>query len=454
VVALLACALAAPPGATAARPLITGFSDGLYVSPDASVRQHWLDRTVAARAGLVRLNVSWRAVVGGSRPANPRDPLSPSYDFSGLDPAVRDASQRGLHVLLTVTYAPDWAEGSNRHGAPGTWKPQASDYGDFAYAVAKRYSGSIAGLPRVRYFQAWNEPNLSVYLTPQFKGKHLRSPDLYRGLLNSFYGAVHAVHEDNVVVTAGTAPYGDPPGRGDRTRPLTFWRKVLCLRGVRKLAPTDCPTKAHADVLAHHPIDTSGGPHRSAINPNDAATPDFRFVRRTLRAAERHHTILPEGHRPLWATELWWESDPPDPSQGVPLGRQACWLEEALHILWRQGAQVVINLQIRDSKLTRQNRYGQTATGIFFHSGKPKPSFRAWRFPFVAHGHGGRARVWGLAPHDGEVSIERKRGGRWRTVKHLEAGNGRVFAGSVHVRGRAKLRARQGGERSLAWQLR
>ena len=60
-------------------------------------------------------------------------------------------------------------------------------FGDFANAVASALLRNFAGLPRVRYFQAWNEPNLSVYLTPQYKGKNEVAAGHYRRMLNAFY---------------------------------------------------------------------------------------------------------------------------------------------------------------------------------------------------------------------------------------------------------------------------
>ena len=79
----------------------------------------------------------------------------------------------------------------------------------FSGAVATRYSGGFGGLPRVRHFQIWNEPNLSFWPSPQREGEREVSPDYYRKMLNSAYAAIKGVHADNQVVTAGTAPFGD-----------------------------------------------------------------------------------------------------------------------------------------------------------------------------------------------------------------------------------------------------
>src|SRR5947209_12000350 len=106
---------------------------------------------------------------------------------------------------------------------PGTWKPSPTEFAQFARAAARRYDGSFPDprnptddLPRVRYWQAWNEPNLDTYLTPQWvrtrHGFAPASPGIYRSMLNSFYTAIKTMGRSNVVATAGIAPYGNPPG--------------------------------------------------------------------------------------------------------------------------------------------------------------------------------------------------------------------------------------------------
>ena len=330
---ILLAVLAHPAVAPAKHGLLTGFSDGLYLSADPAERSTWLDRTVDSKAGIVRINLLWASVAGAGRPLDPANPTSASYDFSSIDAGVRDAEARGLDVLLTLFKAPAWAEGPGRSSSasPGSWKPNPSDLADFTRAVAARYSGGFdpdgggpaLPLPGVQALQVWNEPNLSGYLTPQYEGQTAVSPAHYRELLNAAYSAVKAVDPAMLVVTAGTAPYGDPPG-GNRVRPVDFWRQVLCAtpgkkrkkRNKRKRAAKrravkaqSCSGRAMFDVLAHHPINTSGGPRRAAIDRDNASSADLDRVARVLRAAERAGTVLP-GRHPIWATEMWWDSIP------------------------------------------------------------------------------------------------------------------------------------------------
>jgi hypothetical protein len=458
-----AVALVLPASSFGARELKLGVFDGDYASTDSSVRSQALDRTARAGAERVVIVATWRSIAPASPlpsfdAANPGDP---GYAWQGLDTAVNAAAAHGLKPILLVTSAPDWAEGAGGADAPaGTWKPDPQAVGDFGRAIARRYSGDYPGaggtLPRAGALQLWAEPNLSLYLNPQWDGRRAAAAVHYRRMLNAFYAGVKAVDRKAVVVTGGTAPYGDPRG-GDRMRPLRFWREILCLRkkGKRKLRAKRCREKAAFDVLAHHPINTSGGPHRSAAHPDDVSTPDVKHLRRTLRVAERKGNLRGPKRHQLWATEIWWESNPPDRARGVKLRRHARWLEEALYLLWKQGARLVVNLQIRDAAYDPQAPLTTVQSGLYLRNWTPKPALRAFRFPFVADRISKRTlRAWGKAPAGGKLKIQKQRKGGWRRIEAFRVRAGSVFSEKIHVRGAAKLRAQVAGETSLVWRVR
>ena len=447
--------------ATSGRGLATGFLDqSLFASPDRSTRTTWLDHAASARADIIRIDVFWSDVVGSTPPQNPTNPADPAYDFSGLDAAVKDASARGFTVMLTVLDAPVWAAGKNppSNVRPGSWKPDPKALGEFAQALAKRYSGKLTGLPRVRYFEAWNEPNLTSYLAPQYEGKRAASPGRYRRMLNRFYAGVHKAQPQAKVIGGATAPFGDDPGHPlipgqPRVRPLEFLRKLFCLH--RNLKPSNCKQKPHLDVLSHHPVNIFNPPNYSAKDPDDVEVADFHNVRRTLRAAEHANNVRPGGHHPLWATEIWWLVDPPNPL-GISPEKQARWLEQSFYLLWKQGASAVVNFEIRDPAFDpNQGGHGQSTTGVFFHSGKKKPAYRSFRFPFVGHRDSKkRVGIWGKAPASGTLKVQEKGRGGWRTIEQLKAHGGKLFTDSLRLRGSAELRGKVGKTTSLAWKQR
>jgi hypothetical protein len=453
-VATLAASLAvtaSPAGAT--RPLDLGLFDTQYLSADPAAASRLFDETVRARATIAKIPLSWRGITDG-RPANAADPSDPVYRWSAIDRAVRDAAARSLQPLLLVTAAPDFAEGPARPGdaSPGTWKPNPHDYAEFAVAVATRYSGSYAGpggvLPRVAYYQAWNEPNLPGHLAPQWEDGQMVAPALYRELLNAFYGAVTSVRSDNVVLTAGTAPYGDPQGSG-RIGPLAFWRDVLCLD--RALRPASCPLRASFDILAHHPINTTGPPRQQPPQDDDVSTANLGALTDVLRAAERAGTIASPGPHPLWATELWWETAPPDPYQGIAPRLQARWLAQSMYLLWRQGASAVIYLSAGDGEYHPDLFLEVSGAGLFYLDGSAKPALRAFRFPFVIDRRALELVAWGRAPAAGRVRIFRAHDGRAERVKSIRVGSGEVFQASLPSGEGHRFWARVGGRRSLVW---
>ncbi len=280
-------------------------------------------------------------------------------------------------------------------------------------------------------------------------------------MLNAAYSAVKAVDPQMLVVTAGLSPYGDDPG-GNRVRPVQFWREVLCVHETKKkkkkkkkgaskrvfVRTQNCPAPARFDVLAHHPINTSGGPRRAAINPDDASSADLDRIVRVLRGAEAAGTVLP-GRHPVWADEFWWDSNPPNPA-GAPLDVQARWIEEELFLLWEDGASVAINLLIRDSP--GRDPQAAPVRGSSSPTVSPSPHTPPSGFPFVTERiDKRRLRAWGKAPAGGKLVIQRRAKGRWVATKKIQVSQGSVFTAKLPLRGKQRLRAAVAGNQSLVW---
>lgn len=449
---VLLVVVALPANAAAARSLRTGLS-GMSGASDAG-------EIADANARIVRIGLSW-AGTAPRRPAHPRDPADPAYSWAHTDALVQAASNRGLEVVVTIARAPKWAEGKGKRRATyaGTWKPNARAFGDFAHALAARYSGK--NRPRVRYFDVWNEPNLSQYLEPQWKRKHgkrrAESTKLFTRMTNHFYAGVKSVHKSNRVIAPSTSPYGDPRNGpypySPRMRPVYFLRHVMCLKRKHgNLRPNKKHCKsAKFDIASHHPLDRtrSHGPTYHAQNPDDAGPGDLGRIRRTVRAAERYGTARPRHkHRALWVTEYWRASKPPDPG-GIRLQKQARWIEKGLYVFWRAGASAAIYQELADRG---GNPSSVIQSGLLFHDHTKKPAYHAFRFPFVTvrRSHN-KVLAWGKTPTSGKLRIQRQRHGGWKTIKRLGVRDDQVFKKTVKVRGKAKLRAKVGSQKSLIW---
>jgi hypothetical protein len=173
-------------------------------------------------------------------------------------------------------------------------------------------------------------------------------------------------------------------------------------------------------------------------------------IARVLHAAQRYGRVLPRGPKALWATEISWDTNPPDP-HGIPIQRQARWLEQSFYVLWRQGVDTILWLQVVDSPPIPS--YAATyQAGLYYLSGQPKPAAQAYRFPFVTRRvNSSRAQAWGLAPGSGGLVIEELTGGQWKVVRRLSVSNHQVFQSTLTIRGRAVLRAQLGSQTSLTW---
>jgi hypothetical protein len=439
-------ALVFPASVPASTGLATGILAGApYYGPDAGLA---LERTRAAGATTIRLDLNWRQVAAADAPpADPSNPADPRYVWFAFDQLVRGAIAQGLEPFVTIQDAPSWAERGSG-GRPGTNNPDPIALGRFAQAAARRYSGSFAGLPRVRAWEVWNEVNGSFFFFPQKEGGKTTSPDRYRRMVNEFAAAVHGVHPDNLVIAGALFPFTvDRPG-STAIGPLSFMRDLLCL--TRKLRPRHhCPERVQFDVWSHHPY-TSGGPTHKVSNPSSVSIAQLPRMRRVLRAAVRYKRIAHSRPVRFWATEFSWDSNPPDPN-GVPSRLYARWTAEALYRMWRAGVSQVTWFQLRDEaagirphpQVFESGLYLRCAGGLACDT--PKLALTAFRFPFVAfRARKGRASIWGRTPGGvrANVTIEQATRHGWRSFGKVRANPHGIFKRRVRRRNSRPLRAR------------
>jgi hypothetical protein len=437
--------LTSGPAAATDRPFATAVVDPAFLTTDAETAY---DRTRAAGASVVRIMVLW-SEVAPVRPSDLTDPRDPAYRWDDVDRAVRLAVQDGLRPSIDLLDHPRWAAA----GANGTGPAESPDpvlFGQFAKATATRYSGSFGGLPRVRFWQVWNEPNLLLYLNPQSVDLTPFSPGWYRRMVNQFAEGVKSVHPDNEVIAGGTAPFGVNPN----LPPLTFMREMLCLSA--KLEPT-CKDKVHLDIWAHHPY-TSGGPTHHANNPGDVSLGDLPEMSRVLAAAVKAGNIVSDRPVEFWVTEFSWDTNPPDP-KAVPIGLQTRWVAEALYRMWNTGISLVTWFTLRDEPPD----VSFYQSGLFFGgqslaTAKPKPAFTAFRFPVVGIPIKGGFLVWGRSPSGtpARVIVEQSFKGGWNRLAILRTDQYGVFQRSFRRPATGRVRAQLAGrpDRAIPFNLR
>lgn len=455
-----------PATAGASRSITRAVTDNIWFAGESQPYspQYWVTKTTASGARIVLIELDWESVAHNAPTAgSPTSPGNPGYDFAGyMDPVVQMLSRAGLQVDLLITDAPSWAEapgGPARFMARGAWKPNAHALGQFAQAVAARYSGHFDGLPRVPYLQAWAEANFDVHLAPQWVQSGGRwvpyAPGMYRTMLNEFYNGVKAGDPSASVITTGFGPFGDSPGGcrngevgpGCRMPPAAFARNLLCLSG--SLKPLPCPAPAHFDVMAADPYEV-GSPTTHAIGTDNISAPDLGRISQPMMKAVATGRALPHAKKRLWVTEFSYDSKPANP-YGLSPATQAKWLEESYFVFWEQNVNTAVWYLLRDEAPSYKASPSSYFSGIYLYNGRPKPSLRAMQFPFVVMPWGKRVNAWGIAPTGGTVLVQKKTGRSWRTLYRQHAAPGGVFVRRVSKKLHGKFRAKVGRNISLIW---
>jgi hypothetical protein len=402
--------------------------------------------TSKAGARYVRIEVPWLEVAPGQPPADSAaDPTWYGYQWGWLDTKIEAAVADGLIPYLQIGEAPGWslATGST---------PKVALLSQFATALARHYDGGY-GVPAVHIYQVWNEPNLSLDLTPV-------KPSTYRLMVNAVSAAVKAVDPANLVIAGALDPFSNKTKKWHAEAPLTYMRALLCVSGGKKPHKT-CNSQIHFDIWAHHPY-TFGGPFAKAARPNDVSLGNLPTMRSVLTLAKRLHRVVSAKAPQFWVTEFAWGTSPPfrPHAKAAPVALAARWTSESLYQMWRSGVTLATWFVIED-----QPRPSPYVTGLYYHAkslaqAKAKPVRTAFRFPFVAYLGRGTVRVWGRTATSTKklVTIQRRSGGRgrWQTVARIEPNRYGIFQATLRLAATPRdwLRARASGSgTSLSFSL-
>jgi hypothetical protein len=431
-------ALAAPVPALASADLEIGIEDERIMLDDF----HEAPAAVAAWKDLgiqaVRLHARWGRLAPSPgakrRPSGftGADQADPRYHWGELDRAVNLLRAAGLKISLTVTGpGPLWSSSAPARREPG-FKPNPKAYGAFARAVATRYRGQIE-----RYL-IWNEPNISGWLAPQSscRGRGRRmvctpvSPHIYRSLVRAAGPAIRAIDPGAEVLIGELAPIGNAP-HSDRTTmaPLPWYRALGCVDGrFRPIRTGLCRgfKPASADGIGHHPHGVFQAPDQASKDPNWAKMGDLARFQKTLdRLARARRIKAPRNRLDLYLTEFGYQTSPPDHATGIPVARQASWLQQAAYLSWRNPrVRSLILYQWADEPVRyrgpRSLAYAGWQSGLLYADGRPKPALKGIATPLVIdrRAGSGKASVWGQVRADGvsSVTIQRRVAGGFSSV--------------------------------------
>jgi len=219
------------------------------------------------------------------------------------DRIVDLASKYGLEIIARLDNPPAWSRAKGDTvgslGPPDNYQ----DFGDFVYAVVSRYRG------RVRYYQIWNEPNLS----PEWGNRPVNAAE-YVELLKIAYTRAKEADPDCVVLSAGLAQTLEQgPNNLDD---LVYLQQMY-----------DAGARDYFDVMGVMAYGLWTGPTDRRVSPDRTNFSRPVLVREIM-------VRNGDAGKPIWATEIGWNALPPDfpkfPNFGrVTLAQQARYTVEA-----------------------------------------------------------------------------------------------------------------------------
>jgi hypothetical protein len=362
--------LAAPVAAVhAAQRMPIGFFDdpSFRWSPN---RAENLRQASVAGASVIHTTASW-AGLAPTKPANAANGDDPAYKLADLDELVFQSGIYGLRVMIDINGTPKWANGGK---TPNVMPTHLADLTAFAKMLATRYNGHH-GHGAVALWSVWNEPNLQLFLTPQFsptktvtafktvKGKKVAykktsftvvGPANYAKLFKSAYAGIKSGNPLAKVAIGETSARGrDKPlaGVSASIAPGTFAKYLAKVPGLK------------FDAWAHHPYPTSPNlpPTQKVRYPNVAllTLPTFEASLKTLF----HRSV------PVWITEYGHQTKPPN-AHGVSYATQAKYAVQALNIAKNDpNVQMFIWFVFHDSA------GNPWQSGLYAASGAQKPAY-------------------------------------------------------------------------------
>ncbi len=400
---------------------------------EPNTRAHAIEQMQHLGVKAIRVELQWAQVAPDRESAEKptfeaENPAS--YAWGQYDAVMAEAKRLNWPVLLTVSApAPRWA--TSNHKAPYVTRPDDQDFKEFMAAVGRHYGSEV------QYFAIWNEPNLPVFLQPQWKSNGTaESPRIYRGLYQSGYEGLQAAGLTHPKVLFGeTAPTGYDTVNVHRegskalyhdVAPLLFVRDALCLNAKYKKAG-GC-SKLQVSGYSHHAYSKPVGPSYHPVGADNVTIGVLSRLSHALDLAARAHAI-PAGV-PIFLTEFGFQSYP-NRELGVTPAQQAEYVAMSEHIAYSNPRVAAFSQYLlKDDPLggpAEMSGLGGVIgfqSGLEYLNGSPKPLFYGWPVPLTVTKRGHGVALWGLVrPTHGATSVtvlvRSKGSSRYRTLKRV-----------------------------------
>ena len=321
VLALVGGVGAQPRAHAVARPVIpvavieersstVGIAEGadLYFMSEADIARS-LDAMQSLGVQDVRIAIFWADV----------EAEEGVFDWTRVDRMVEAAHDRGMGILGTMLYTPDWA------GAGLTSHPDPVKWGAFVGQAAERYAGRISA------YEIWNEPTTTLFWDPA-------DPVGYTDLLKAGYQAIKDA-DSSAMVIAGSVVAGPSRPDGSTMSPVDF------LQGMY-----DAGAQGYFDAISYHPylfsMPFSGG----------QGQPHFDYPIEQLDAMRALMIEHGDGDLKVWITEYGQATTTLADGSVLTEEQQAAFITDLLRT-WQsvQGAGPVFLYNLRDTQTGHAN---------------------------------------------------------------------------------------------------
>lgn len=394
--ALFLLSLVAAVPASADRTMETGIEDNTQLF-NPSLANSVVPQWKALGVDVVRVAARWNrlapAAASPVKPAgfNSANPNDSHYNWTELDAGLAKLQANGLGAQILIPLSgPLWASERPSLKIP-EYKPKATEFANFATAVAQRYRG------KVRRLLVGNEPNQRFFLQPQLQCSGRKcvdySPYHYRKMLTAAIPKMRRAAPGVKLIIGELAPIGSTVrNKNSSLKPLAFLRGLGCVdkrfKPIRTGLCRGFKPVPRADGFGFHPYQVKAAPNARQRDPDLVKLGDLPKLFSTLDLMTRQRRLFSStGKFNLYLTEFGYETNPPDRSNGVSAALQARYLQQGWYIAWSTARVKSISQYVwRDEPLKREGpgrrAYGGFQSGLLFEDNTPKPSLAVFPNPF------------------------------------------------------------------------
>ena len=273
--------LAAEPAVEPNAELEYGIEANLLIEDPASTAKYIGNSGV----GWAKQLLSWNSL----------EPVEGVIDFATLDALIETLEGQNVHILLTITNAPNWARTIQEETGP---PDDFQAFANFLGAISSRYAGRVAA------YEIWNEPNLRNRWRSTV---HPISATSYVDMLRGAHDAIKAADPEALVISAGLAPTGfnDALGSAAGDFEVNAIDDRIFLSGMYAAGLVDV-----ADGIGVHPIGFANPPDVRCCEAVEGVEthfndPHFYFLD-TLDAYRQVQIDNNDLTIPLWVTRFGW----------------------------------------------------------------------------------------------------------------------------------------------------